>query len=115
MYGIFLLLASLLFIFGGRIYQLLIKIDIYEYRHYFPVGSYMRVVKNIQGGFFSVMFFISAITLISLTFANLIDNKAETKALVPLVSVQKKFPDITGNIEVSIRLKNYGGNCNSSK
>lgn len=58
------------------------------------------------------MFYVTGLMLIiaSLIYY-IVDNIEETKALVPLVSVQNDIESITGNIVVVAKLENYGGLC----
>ena len=67
--------------------------------------------KTHIGGFFSVLFIFSAIVMVLITIYNLIDNNVETKALVPLVSIESDYGAITSDLEIRATFGHYGGDC----
>ena len=87
-------------------------IDVYDGSHNYEDEVPLVTRKTMIGGFFSFLFFIAAYNLIVISVITLqIDNIEELKSLVPLVVLNEIAPDLTGNVDLKIKLGNYGGEC----
>ncbi|CAG9326896.1 unnamed protein product [Blepharisma stoltei] len=110
----FFVLVSIYFFRGIRLY--LQKIDLYSDKHNYILDAPMKLMKTRMGGLFSIFFIILAIILIAsdiITFE--MANIEETKALVPLVTLQNEISVFTGYIRVYATFFRYGGECVTEK
>lgn len=65
------------------------------------------------GGFFSIIFGLLAIILISNELINYsMDNVLETRALVPLVTLENEVYEFPANVYITSTFYRYGGECN---
>lgn len=104
------LLVALRFIkYTKRILPIL---DLFKTEHNYTLNQPMVMVKNMIGGFFSVLFLLVAVLLIvSALLEYNINNIIESKALVPLVILENTTPTFTGQIEIDLTFYSYGGDC----
>jgi hypothetical protein len=87
-------------------------IDIFAKAHNHFVGEAMFIRKTALGGLFSVLFMLLAAMFLSASFATFIlDNIVETKALVPLVALEKSYPEFTSNLNITAEFGNFHGPC----
>ncbi|CAG9320027.1 unnamed protein product [Blepharisma stoltei] len=90
-------------------------IDFYSKYHNIEHNSILKSTKNRLGGYFTVAFFIGASWFIYGNISTyVIDNIAETKALLPLAAVWYKASSLNGNITLIVTLIRYGGNCTNN-
>ncbi|CAG9336316.1 lztr1_1 [Blepharisma stoltei] len=104
----FLLIIFILMFFAS----ILSRIDIYTSSHNHLLNVSMILTKTKIGGFFSIIFGVLAIILVSdsiITFK--LDNITEQKSLVPLVVLSQDISKYTGDFVISTTFINYGGNC----
>lgn len=88
------------------------NVDIYGKNHNHFNNRIMYTRKSSLGGLFSVLFVLTAIGFISISFVNYgLDNIVEQKALVPLVSLQEDYSTIKGFFNLTAKLGSYGGEC----
>jgi hypothetical protein len=106
----------LLYIFGLRPIWLS-KLDLYSKLHSHFVDEPMVVRVTPLGGLFSVLFVLVALIFIySTLIVFILDNIAETKALVPMVTLEEDFEkvmrrQISADLTVNLRLDNYRSVC----
>jgi len=88
------------------------KIDLYTKNHNHFIDEIMYVRARPLGGLFSVIFILIALIFV---FSNVIiyerDNIQETKALVPLVTLEEEYSEFPADITVKLILENYIDNC----
>jgi len=87
-------------------------IDLYSSAHNYGEGEVMIIRNTLCGGIISIMFIITSflITIASVIFFT-IDNVSETKALVPLVSIDNEIDKIQGDLLITVNFGYYGGKC----
>lgn len=96
------------------------KLDIYNELHTHFIGEQMIKQETVLGGLASVLFFLVALLFfITALVVFIYDNVVETKALVPLVTLQEDFNSVkprqfTTDLNVTLALMNYGDQCGDS-
>ncbi|CAG9315592.1 unnamed protein product [Blepharisma stoltei] len=86
--------------------------DLYDDMHNRKIGQNIILHKNGFGGIFSLIFiFISLFIIYDSILEYSLNNIIETKALVPIVSVQYEISEFTANIEITAKFHQYGGSC----
>mmetsp|Transcript_34315 Transcript_34315/g.60062 ORF Transcript_34315/g.60062 Transcript_34315/m.60062 type:complete len:1187 (+) Transcript_34315:3689-7249(+) len=92
--------------------RLMAKIDLYTQKHNHFIDEIMFIRARPLGGLFSVIFILIALIFV---FTNLIifdrDNIQETKALVPLVTLEEEYDTFQADITVILTLENYLASC----
>lgn len=118
-YGMLIICAAFICTFIGikQKRYLFKKLDLYTKNHNHFIGEIMYVKARAAGGLFSVLFLLLALIFIFTTIVNYReDNIQESKALVPLVTLEEEYSNvipmqIEGDIIVKLSFNNYGGNC----
>lgn len=87
--------------------------DLFTTSHNHDLQKYMILDQTTLGGVFSIIFFILALLLIGTAIINYqLLNIKETKALVPLVTLENEITDyVASNIAINISFVNYGDSC----
>lgn len=93
------------------------KFDLFQKNHTHFIGEIMTIRARVLGGLFSVLFILIALIFILLAIIVYYeDNIQESKALVPLVTLEEEYDNVrqrqfNGDITVELAFENYGGNC----
>lgn len=110
--GLSMTLAYLL-LSGPR--QYLKYIDLYTKEHNHTLNEMMIIKTKPIGGLFSVLFILAAgVVVLTLLIVFSIDNIEESKALVPLVTLEVDYEEFIGEIRVSLTFESYFGTCSTS-
>jgi hypothetical protein len=89
------------------------KLDVFKKAHNHFVDEVMYIRTRAIGGLFSLFFvYIALLFIIASLVTYSINNIEETKALVPLVTLEDKFRDFTGDFNLTASFRNYIGQCN---
>lgn len=91
------------------------QIDLFSMKHCYEEGEYMKITKNLIGGFFSLLFFSSTIIVIGYFMSIfLYENLDEKKLLLPAEVMANEVSVFKTNFEIEFKLKDYGGNCGAN-
>lgn len=90
----------------------LAHLDLYTKQHNHFVDEVMFVRAKPIGGLFSLLFLLVAVMLILISLVIFsIANIEESKALVPLVTLEKDFEEFIGEVKVTLKFESYKGAC----
>ncbi|OMJ84764.1 hypothetical protein SteCoe_14090 [Stentor coeruleus] len=90
----------------------LCRFDLYYMLHNFEDGEYAKIIINLYGGTFSVIFVaLSSIFIGGLISVYMLDNQYEEKFIIHGDFSSKNSMRFRADFEVEIRLKDYGGKC----
>mmetsp|Transcript_5708 Transcript_5708/g.10208 ORF Transcript_5708/g.10208 Transcript_5708/m.10208 type:complete len:981 (-) Transcript_5708:36-2978(-) len=110
--GLGVLTMLLLLIFKGKVYSCIASMDLYDDLHNHEDDVPIVKHKNFFGGFFSLLFYVAVLFYLIVAFLVYAwDNVEEIKALVPLVTLEKEYDDIKGDVEITAEFGSYGGVC----
>lgn len=88
------------------------QLDLFSTKHCYEEGEYVKITKNLIGGFFSLIFFSSVIIIVGYFISIfLYENLEEKKFLLPAEVISNEVSSFKTDFEVEIRLKDYGGSC----
>ncbi|CAG9317695.1 unnamed protein product [Blepharisma stoltei] len=94
----------------------LLSIDLYSDKHNYKLDAPMKLMKTKIGGLFSIFFIILAIILICSDIITYdLNNIEETKALVPLVTLENDVSVFPASIMIITTFYRYGGECSEKK
>lgn len=102
-----------IFLFIRKIRRYLKSIDLYSDKHNYELNAPMKLMKTEIGGFFTIIFIILAIILISSDSIRFkLNNIDETKALVPLVTLENDVDEFPAEqLTIISTFFRYGGDC----
>lgn len=107
------IIIMILFLIFPFIRSLIISIDMYKEHHNYELLKPMYMFKNKTGGVFFLMFFLTAVFVISLSWTLFeYDNIIEDKTLLPMAVLNEIDDDIKGTVGIKIEFSNYGDECN---
>mgnify|MGYP002811579963 CR=1 FL=1 len=88
------------------------EIDVYTEKHNYFWNISMTLKRTFLGGTFTVLFLITAVLVVMITFTNyVLNNVVETKALVPSVTIAERYDVIEARFEIALNLIQYKGLC----
>mmetsp|Transcript_32910 Transcript_32910/g.57546 ORF Transcript_32910/g.57546 Transcript_32910/m.57546 type:complete len:1174 (+) Transcript_32910:701-4222(+) len=88
------------------------KVDIFTKAHNHFIGEVMYLRKKPYGGLFTLLFiFVAGMFLTASLVTFVLDNIEETKALVPLVALEKSYATFKTDLNVTINFENFHGPC----
>jgi len=98
--------------------RLVAKLDLYKLHHNYELNKQMIIRNTLIGGVSTIIFIGIAISIVFRTsFSIAVDNILETKALVPLVALERDFDSvifiqfIAKNVNFEVTFIDYGGEC----
>ena len=110
--GLLVLVVLALFLLVNKLRGVISKLDIFSDKHNHNIGSEMYLKRTKLGGYFSILFLLLALVLISMSLIYYsIDNIIENKALVPLITLEEEVDEFEAFVLIKASFDNYGGSC----
>lgn len=92
------------------------KADLFKKSHNHFVDEVMYIRKRPIGGLFAIWFVLMALFFVVASLTTyMVDNVEENKALVPLVAVEEKYKNLSGDFNLTTTFKNFMGECEKAE
>mmetsp|Transcript_34294 Transcript_34294/g.60025 ORF Transcript_34294/g.60025 Transcript_34294/m.60025 type:complete len:1030 (+) Transcript_34294:49-3138(+) len=89
-----------------------VKLDMFRKAHNHFINEVMYIRVSPIGGLFSLLYILVAVFFVSVSLVTFsISNVEETKALVPLVTIEEKYSEIIGDFNLTSTFKYFKGVC----